>query len=688
MKRLVGYIRQSLHDAASSSPERQAEIIEAWAKAHGYIVAKIYRDIGGKRSESDNVVTRKEFQNLLKDADARKFDIIVVASQERFGTSDFYEFVGYLDRFNKLGIELWDAGKNLLLNPHGTEAAGILQSTIGTIIDTGEQMARSRNTITGQTTKARKGQYLGGYIAYGVAIKCVDIDGRVLWISEMVGKKLYETQYADGRVSVKPYTPCGDRAPSDRLLFCRSRYNDRIRAVQLIYEFFLAGMGASKIAGELNSLGYRLPGGRLFYNTFVQQLIGSGHVYTGRVAFFKTSKGKFYQGNKNSPVPVKNLKGGHKTKNNIDDWLVSEEVFEPIISMEDFHRAHDLLVSRTRPRARQNPKAVYAGFLICENCGIPMTANRDKYCCTTYLNNGGPKSGCAHNNIKSCVIDTYVDAWLEETGQTLAWTSTSEPVASLYKVRDINDRMRSLMVAVEHFLAVKLGSAFPFEEQSDGSRVFEIPGLEIVETAESTGAHDVIHRFRLPGYDGDPSFLQNLLGAVEASENASQTTRVAAWQARKAHLLSIFPEAQNQSLREALVRELNTLDSQIVLAQEGVTDYAKQHRELLVQLHEIYRCSRRARTIEVPQARRKALQELIAEIRCKFVQVIMGKKRLVSRLSVLSIIPELGDAYVRSPGHRAFGTVPASHPAQPSHRKHCREPAAGYPAGSNSKGPR
>src|SRR5271157_4327752 len=170
MKRLVGYIRQSLHDAASSSPERQVEIIEAWAKAHGYIVAQIYRDIGGKRSESDNVKTRKDFQKLLKDADARKFDIIIVASQDRFGTSDFYEFVGYLDKFNKLGIELWDAGKNLLLNPHGTEAAGILQSTIGTIIDTGEQVTISRNTITGQTTKARKGNYLGGPIAYGVAI--------------------------------------------------------------------------------------------------------------------------------------------------------------------------------------------------------------------------------------------------------------------------------------------------------------------------------------------------------------------------------------------------------------------------------------------------------------------------------------------------------------------------------------
>ena len=308
--------------------------------------------------------------------------------------------------------------------------------------------------------------------------------------------------------------------------------------------------------------------------------------------------------------------------------------------MENFHQAHALLVSKARPRVRQNQKAVYAGLLICENCGVPMTANGDKYCCTTYLNNGGPQSGCTPNSVGSRIIDTYVDNWLKETGVTLAWTDKTDPVTSLYKISDINDRMRSLMVIVELYLADKLSLAFPYECSSDGGRSFEI------ETV------DGVHGFTLPGYSGDPSFLQNLLGAVEASENASQTTRVAAWEARKAHLLSIFPEAQNKGLREALVRELNTLDSQIELAAEGVTDYAKQHRELIVQLHEMWRCSKRARTIEVPQARRKALASLITEIRCKFVQVVIGKKRLVSRLSEISIIPELGDAYVRSTGIR------------------------------------
>ena len=69
------------------------------------------------------------------------------------------------------------------------------------------------------------------------------------------------------------------------------------------------------IAGELNSLGYRLPSGRLFSGAFIRNILEYGHIYTGRVAFYKASKGKFYSGNKNSPVPVKNLKG--KTKRSI-----------------------------------------------------------------------------------------------------------------------------------------------------------------------------------------------------------------------------------------------------------------------------------------------------------------------------------------------------------------------------------
>lgn len=165
-------------------------------------------------------------------------------------------------------------------------------------------------------------------------------------------------------------------------------------------------------------------------------------------------------------------------------------------------------------------------------------------------------------------------------------------------------------------------------------------------------ARDVIHRFRLPGYDGDPAFLQNLLGAVEASENASTLSSIVRLEARKLHILSIFPEALNKSLRDSLVRELNILDSQIELARRGVTDYTSKHRELIVQLHEIYRQSKTARTTSQPQAKRKALLKLVTEIRCKFVKSIWGRRRVVYKLAVISIIPEVGDQYVCSTSHR------------------------------------
>ena len=141
--------------------------------------------------------------------------------------------------------------------------------------------------------------------------------------------------------------------------------------------------------------------------------------------------------------------------------------------------------------------------------------------------------------------------------------------------------------------------------------VFEIPGQEIIETIISQSFGDTkigtevigtINRIRLPGYDGDPSYLQDLLGTVEASANVSQTAQVAAWEARKLHLLNIYPEADNKSLREHLLREINTIDSQIDLARQGVTDYAKQHRELMVQLYEMWRASKHARNMKVPLA--------------------------------------------------------------------------------------
>ena len=53
-------------------------------------------------------------------------------------------------------------------------------------------------------------------------------------------------------------------------------------------------------------------------------------------------------------------------------------------------------------------------YFWCDNCGTRMSADLSRYCCTTYLNKGGPASGCTYNSIKETVIDEYVNKWLDE----------------------------------------------------------------------------------------------------------------------------------------------------------------------------------------------------------------------------------------------------------------------------------
>ena len=349
----------------------------------------------------------------------------------------------------------------------------------------------------------------------------------------MVGPGLYQTTYPDSRVTVLPYTPTGDRGPTDHIVWARSIYSDCVEAIKLIYQSFIGGSGTGTIAGLLTSLGYRLPGNQPFSSGFLHLLIKRGHIYTGKLAFFKQTRGKFHRGSKTSPVPVKNNKGrSGVTSNFIEEWLISEQVFEPIISTEDFHRARELLVSRARPRVRQNQKALYAGYIVCDGCGKVMTSDGDHYRCTTYLNKGGPKSGCYRNRIKASTIDKYVEDWLESTGTVLEWCTEDSPVTSLYKkVRLVNDRSFKHRMVVEQYLAAMLSQAFPFV-QLDGARYFEIPGQEMVETTEGTEIIPITHKFSLPGYAGDPGVLCDLLSTVESSTNSSSRVSIAALESR------------------------------------------------------------------------------------------------------------------------------------------------------------
>lgn len=586
---------------------------------------------------------------MMTDARAGKFDTIIVSSQERFGVPDIYSFYGLMGELRSLSIEVWDATAGICINPPGYQIGGVFQAFAGSIIDTGEQQSRAKNVCSGQITKSKQGRYLGGGIAHGTCIVCITSSGDVTWRCEVIGTKLYETTYADGRVTIRNYTPTGDKADSDKIVFDRSRFTDRILAVQRCFELFLAGYGCNTIVGDLKSHGWTLPGGKPFYSSVVQGFIRTGIIYTGRYAHFKMSRGKFYNYKSGLPTAVDNLRGkAARIKNNIDDWTTSEVMFEPIIAPEVFRAAYDLLASKSRPRTRQNQSAVYAGILYCENCGYRMTADGNRYRCTTYLNKGGPKSACTPNFVKASVIDERVNAWLDDTGKTLDWTGDKAPIKALYQIGEINQRLSKLRPLIEAYLADQLSLAFEFTVNRDGSKNFHVNG----------------HRFTLPGYIGCPQELHDLLGTVESSVNTSINERMAKMVARKAHLLDIFKDADNQDLRHSIVKELNALDSQ--LKHGGKTDYDSQYRALIKQLHKVYQSSKRAKVLMDNTARRLALRAVIDTISCKFKQVPRGKT-VVNLIDTITITPQIDETEVdaQRPGVRRRSRAGSRAPSPP-----------------------
>ena len=99
----------------------------------------------------------------------------------------------------------------------------------------------------------------------------------------------------------------------------------------------------------------------------------------------------------------------------------------------------------------------------------------------------------------------------------LKWTVTSAPITHLYRIREINARLRDLLPIIEKYLADKLSQVFPFTVYTDGAKCFEINGVV----------------FKLPGYTGVGQDLQDLLGTVEANVNTGLKDRVKALVAPK-----------------------------------------------------------------------------------------------------------------------------------------------------------
>ncbi|VVB82226.1 Uncharacterised protein [uncultured archaeon] len=147
------YIRVSTQDQAQHgfSLDAQQESLENYAKALGYEIYKIYKDEG----KSAKNLNRPEMINLLKDAEAKKFQAIFIYKLDRFSRS-LKDLILTIDKLKEWGVDFISLQDKI----ETASASGKLMfQIIGAFAEFERNIIGDRTTF-GMERKAKEGGFI------------------------------------------------------------------------------------------------------------------------------------------------------------------------------------------------------------------------------------------------------------------------------------------------------------------------------------------------------------------------------------------------------------------------------------------------------------------------------------------------------------------------------------------------
>jgi len=152
-KKCVIYTRVSKNDG-SQTPENQKEPLKKLADSLGMKIVGEYQDF-----ISGGSANRPQFQQMLKDAQNRKFDVILVWSLDRFSREGISSTLSYLEKLKKNGVALKSLQESWL--DTSDEGMGQLLIAIFSWVARQERMRISERTKAGLITAKNNGKTLG-----------------------------------------------------------------------------------------------------------------------------------------------------------------------------------------------------------------------------------------------------------------------------------------------------------------------------------------------------------------------------------------------------------------------------------------------------------------------------------------------------------------------------------------------
>lgn len=198
MKKAVIYARYSSHKQREESIERQLEICHKFAEDNDYEVIAEYCD----REQSGRTDNRLKFQKMMKDAERREFDAVIILKQDRFARNRADS------QQNKLRLGLYNIRVLSATEPIPEGSSGILMESLLEGIAEYYSAELAEKVTDGMRKNILKGTANGSYRTYGYDL--VDKKYVVNPDEAALVRKIFE-KYANGDTVKSIIEYCNNR---------------------------------------------------------------------------------------------------------------------------------------------------------------------------------------------------------------------------------------------------------------------------------------------------------------------------------------------------------------------------------------------------------------------------------------------------------------------------------------------
>lgn len=329
MPKAALYVRLSREDRDKSDKSLESEsiinqqiMLLSFCEKQGWDVYKIYNDEDYSGSDRD----RPEFLQLIKDAEDKKFDIVLSKTQSRFARD-----MEVVEKYINTLFPIWGIRfVGLVDNADSDNKSNRKSRQINSMVDQWMLEDLSENIKATLSAKRKAGLWVGAFAPFG---------------------------YIKGPENKNRLIPDEDAA----------------EIVRYIFKLYLDGYGVNSLTRKLNEEGipnpaaYKKSKGQAFQNknrecstlwgVFSVQRILKNQVYIGHTVQGQTEN-----------ISYKSSKKRAKPK---EEWDIVKNTHEPIIDEYTFYKVQEIL-SNNRRSDKKGSASIFANKIKCLRCGGSM----------------------------------------------------------------------------------------------------------------------------------------------------------------------------------------------------------------------------------------------------------------------------------------------------------------------------